>query len=315
MNNKSIDFIYHIIDWTLAILLSIFSYINGKTIHILAIFVIALLVSFVVYFRLKYKKTNSELKFYKATLNSNYPLYGIVNYISKDIPDEYKNNKCKLNRLTLDIRLINEIKKKRHNDLEVLWIHEGINISNENLDKIYQRIGGDSSTDFKHLKIEAFSCKENNSCCENLKKCDLAINKLCADRNKMNVEDVPKFSSATFHLLKMEFTTPISPNNEFKIKLKYCWPQCFNPTFDFLLIDPKNFAENIQKLNIIVRTDGQILTKNSVVSLNSLNPKTNEHFVDGKFEYDNDSQAFIFEKALSEQNKIYYVKIITNSED
>lgn len=328
---KSNEVVCHIIDWVIAIIGISLSFISGKILVAILILLVAGLLSVILVlvhynFRLKEEvkknakkkeilKENmtlykSRLETYEKLLNNPYPLYGIVNYIAQNKDDEYKNTSCQLERLCLDVRLVDRIVKNRHNNLQIIWEFSGTNVSEERLDRLYQRIGGDSGTSFDKLNTSVVECfSREKECSDYCESCEDIIPEKCPTNRKMNIEDMKKYSTATYHLLKYDFAHPIREGDSFKIRVKYTWPQCFNPYFDFLLVDPENFAKSIAELSIVVHVDNIIITQDTSVFLCSFNKQSNHEENEGKFEY-KEGKYFKIQKKNICQDKMYYVKIM-----
>lgn len=302
------EFIYHIIDWGLALIGIIFNIIENNVINFILIVCFAGLVSFVIIkCKRNYEQLLVKIKTYHTLLNSPYPLYGIASYISKETDSNYTNSSINLNQLSLDLRLINEINDKKQNDIQVLWQFKGTNISEQELDRLYLRIGGDSGVDYDDLHIKAVACAENNHECST--GCETYIAEHCPREYEMDIEDISSFSTKTFHLLKLKFTDPIKVHNTFKTKIHYIWPQCFNPNFDYFLLDPKNFAEKLQAIEIHIYLDGKVITEDSKISWNYVDRKTSELKSGKKFQYDNDRKCYTYVDVDLDDTKIFFVTI------
>ncbi len=314
---ESKEILYHVIDWVLAVIGMIIGYKKENIVVVILIVFIAIGVSIIIVSHKRCEKIENELSAakqkidtYEGLLNSSYPLYGIANYISKNTKKQYCNMDIHLERLFLDVKLVNDVVPLRHNDMQIVWELTGVNISEKDIDKLYMRIGGDSSTAYENLNIKAVACLENARYCK--QKCNDDIKLDCLKDYEMNVEDIQEYSTKTFHLLEMEFTSPVKPAKMFKTKVKYTWPQCFNPYVDVLLIDPNNYARSIEKLNVRIHTDGKIITRDTAVFMHSIYMETNEYINEGKFMYLEEEKCFVCEIEQTNNKKIYYVKIKNN---
>lgn len=265
-------------------------------------------------------KQNNKLKVYDELLKSEYPLYGILNYLSKKVKIDSQNktnDTYQLDELCLSVKLVNDIQKDKHNDLLLLWRFNGNNIGSEPLSVIHLRIGGDSSTDFNNLKLRASQCNlDNNEICENHNKSLLcpSIDKECKFRstNELNCSSVPEFSSSTFRLLDINLANPIEASHMLKMKVSYMWPQCFNPNYDYLLIDPNNFGIEVKKLKIIIFCDDIIIKKESRIQLNEVNYSVYKKNGKGLFNYNEKDNYFYFELEQVDSKCIYYAEIFCN---
>lgn len=311
MSENFKELLYHIVDWIFALIAIVISIKQDKVGCIFGILFIAFLLSVIIILNKKIRKYKLKIKTYENLLKSPYPLYGIVNYIAKDNENNYLNKDIKLECLSLDVKLVNEVMPNKHNDLQFFWVFDGINISEKTVDKLYLRIGGDSSSNYKDLGLKAMACIENSRECA--KDCRDYIQEKCLKEYEMDIEDIKEYSSKTFHLLKISFTDPIKHLKKFRAKVQYTWPQCFNPHFDFLLIDPKNFAKTIERLCIYIHIDDEVITKDSVIFLHSIYMQTSEHINEGKFVYCENDKYFMREVTELSNEKMYYVKIKNNN--
>lgn len=279
------------------------------------LFVIITIVQFVIF-----KRTNNKLKVYDELLNSDYPLYGIINYLSKKGKIESKNrinDTYQLDMLSLCVKLVNSIEKEKHNDLFLLWSFNGNNIGKEDLSEIYLRIGGDSYTEYSKLNIQASQCNiDNDSFCNNFNKNLLcpSTNERCIlnDDKSLKCSPVKEVSSANFNLLCFSLAEPIKPSHMLKMKVSYVWPQCFNPNYDYLLIDPKNFGVGVKCLNITITCDDRIIKKQSHIYLSEINYSVYKKIGKGKFKYNESNNSFEFTLTKVDSNCLYFAEIICN---
>lgn len=302
----TMTFVYTIIKNSINILLLI---------TFLVIFLSTILIQYIIY-----KKISNKLHVYDELLNSEYPLYGIVNYLSrkKKIDSKNKiNNTYQLDELSLCVRLANNIEKNKHNDLLINWDFNGINEGEEDLSKINLRIGGDSSTDYSKLNLLASQCNLNqNSICEKYSAQLLcpSEHERCKYSNsqKIRCSIVKELSSATFNLLEFYLVKPIKPHHMLKMKVSYVWPQCFNPIYDYLLIDPQNFGVGVKILRINIICGEIIIKSTSQVVLYEVNYSIFKKNGKGLFEYNTKSKSFKYELQTVDSNCLYYAEIICN---
>lgn len=71
-------------------------------------------------------------------------------------------------------------------------------------------------------------------------------------------------------MIKFNFNNQTRKGHTFTLKLECVWPQCCNSVCDFLLINPNNFATNINSITTRVECDNKIISKNSQVRLAEL---------------------------------------------
>lgn len=262
----------------------------------------------------------NKIYVYDELFESEHPLYGIINYILKKnkIDSENKvNDTYQLDELCLSVKLVNNIEKDKHNDLLMLWRFNGNNTGDEDLSNIHLRIGGDSSTNFEKLNISATQCNlDNNEICENHNKellCPSDGSKCqLYDSRKLKYSNIAKFSSTTFHLLEFSLVKPIKVSHMLKMKVSYVWPQCFNPNYDYLLIDPQNFGIGVNKIKITVYCDNTIIKSNSKIQLNEVDYSVYKKNSKGLFEYNENDSSFHFELEQVDPKCIYYAEIFCN---
>lgn len=308
---KKKELIYHYIDWSLALAaiivpLSLKNYAVAITITIcvLCIFLLICLL-------IKNNQLKRELSIYETLLKYPIPLYGIINYIfrRKDSKKSYQNTNFELDDLILSIGLVGELKKNKDNDLQFCWTFLGKNVGQSTEGNFYLRIGGDSSVPFEKLGVKCVDCSIDELSCayrDKLHECE--IQSECYEIRKSYFIKNDNQSSPILYLLDIKLANTIKPHNKLKLKVSYIWPQCYNCRYDFIMIDPNNFASHVCKIRLHVKIDNVIIKDTSMVQLFSINTEDNIIQNEGQVCLMKDRKSF--DKYINtEPKKLYFMTI------
>lgn len=302
---KDKDLIYHIIDWGIAILLTIVPIVFNNFVWIIIIILVAIIISLF----LVLKKYKHSLETYEKLLEKNIPLYGLINYIYKknSSSDTYDNKQIYINQLYLNLQLSGEIQAGKNSDLQYSWLFDGNNSSSADVGSFYLRIGGDSLEQISNIGLNCVDCSGNDNCKFNgqLEKCNSEYD--CSNLSA-NWEIISNNSLSTLNLLKVNFNNKIQPNDKIKLKISYVWPQCYNCNQDYILIDPNNFARKIHEIIINIKIDNIIIKTSSKVHLYSFDVNSNSIDSEGKFNLINEQKTFK-RSIIVKENKIYFATI------
>lgn len=307
---KDKDFWYHCIDWGLAIALVIIPLLKNNYILVAVIVIIALMVSLFLLAQ-KNKKLKKDVDVYEALLKYPIPLYGIINYIfnQKSSGLKFRNVDIHLDELSLNVELAGNISVNKNNDLKYSWTFVGKNNSQKDVGKFYLRIGGDSATPFEKININCVDCSVNMPNCKfRDAEYTCPIKGECLKKYSTFFIKNEMHNSKTLYLLDINFIEKIRPYGDLKLKVLYTWPQCYNYTYDFILIDPNNFAKSVDKIRITVTIDDLVIKSFSKIQLFSIDKISNEIENEGQVHLLQNERAF--ERLFDiRENKIYFVTI------
>lgn len=251
----------------------------------------------------RFFKLKKDLANYEKLLANNLPMYGLMKYLFKGKKKKHKNL-CQLYELQLQVSLVGDISKTSRNDLNFSWALHGINTEEQNLEKIYFRFSGENTTPFSALNFTYFDCTHKPSNCS-LQGCEIVACNTCANKpgiyNQIEVDD-------TYSLIEMFMNTPIPPKHTFNIKLNYTWPQCYNSIRDYLILDPNNFSDKVEKLTVRIMLDGVIITEEARVKISKIQRNNVQMISLGKVPLDDDSKYF-YKTLVPEKGFIYLVEI------
>ena len=320
--------VYQIITWILEIVLVFFGVRKGNVWLILVfsvVLIIQLVLNIVFWKKRTAYKDESEryqrkIKVYEDLLDFHIPLYGLVNYIAKKQNQFNDRNEllpqCRAKAFVLKMKISGEPLKNRNNDVCFTWYLTGNNTSDSEAGSIPFHIGGDASTKFDDINFAAYDCSLQNNT-EALEcqygfpfwKCPEQSD--CADERKMNIN--MGVDNLVYYQIKLQFINPIKENNDFRVKVQYTWPQCYNAICDFLLIDPNNFAKNSEEIGFIIEPDGIVIKKEStMIQTYSYNLKSNVQKDLGRIKYSTLEKSFIKYIKHPSKDTIYYITIVNN---
>lgn len=270
--------------------------------------IIAVLIIVNIVFILLFLNSKKQLHMFKVILSQNIPLYGLLNYLIKKKDEngsKYVNN-LKILSLTLKAKLVGDIREKKNNDLLFSWTINGSNIQEEPISSFFLRIGADSSVNDDNLVINAYNCSE----CKKQTNCEECC---LSDEEKINRKMLitKELNTKTYRMLKLNLNEPVHQGHTFTVRLEYVWPQCYNSVCDFLLIDPNNFATNIDKIKTRIECDNKIINKSSQISLAELDKVAAKTSIIKKISYKDNAFEYAF---TPENKKLYYLVIINKSE-
>lgn len=304
---KDKELMYHLIDWGIALVLGVIPLLKRNYLLVLLIIVSAFCVSLFLFVQ----KVKRRLDVYERLLKYPIPLYGIINYIAKQkvSKSSYQNEGVHLKQITLAVGLKGNILENKNNDLGYSWSFEGINCSNKNLGRFYLRIGGDSAVDFDNLGVECIDCSaEMGECTFSTKMSECSQMENCLEKRNAYFIKNEVENSRTLYILDIKFIERKRMYDELKLKVMYTWPQCFNCKYDFLLIDPGNFAEKVDKIRVSVVVDKIIIKSDSMVQLFSINNENSAIENEGRIFFEHKSDSFEREWDV-EPRKIYFITI------
>ena len=111
--------------------------------------------------------------------------------------------------------------------------------------------------------------------------------------------------------MRIYFSEKLKGYANFILKVSYCWPQCYNCNYDFLLIDPNNFANSVKNIRITVDIDNSVIKPKSKVQLFSINRSSSKIENEGQVMLTPNQNAFTKLYEI-EPDKIYFVTIENN---
>ena len=309
MDNK--EFIYHLIDWGLAILLAILPLIQNKYYLIGYILLGASSVSIYLLVR-ENIKIKRELRSYEFLLDAPQPFYTLLNYIHKQnsVEEKYKNPDVSLDDFCLRMQYVNtDVPGKC--DVRFTWTFVGINKSNYSLGKFYLHIAGGPPTPLEKLNVICLDCTIRKNIC-NFK--DSAYNCTrfdhCYAQNRAEFSAVASKSSPTLYLLDINLSNKIHPNEEFTLKVSYVWPQCMDKDSDFVFVDPLNHARAIERVRLAVEVDRTVVKKETMIHVYSVDRTSGKAENEGQMRQLSVAGNSIYEKKFrTDPNKLYLVTI------
>jgi len=205
-----------------------------------------------------------------------------------------------------------ELKNERY-DLKFIWTLKGKNTIKKDLDKVYIQIGCDNVVKFSSLNFNAFHCQDKT-----YKKCignvdtdclcypDCTNYKIKIDKNNL----INKNNN--IYILPLEFNEAIKDNEEFIIKAAYVWPKCYNALMDYIIIDPKNFSNDLSKFSLTIKNDKKIIKESSHVRLHwySRAPLKGSKLTGIRtLSYNNEENVFKSGSINAENTKIYILEL------
>ena len=306
------EFLYHCIDWGLAIILSFVSLINGNYLVIVCVILVALLASILLVAHKNYalKKTVAT---YEALLKYPIPLYEIVNYLhkQKDAKNSSKNIHIHLDELSLKLTIISNGTTGQKSDVKFEWTFLGRNHSQHEVGNFYLRIAGASPYPFEKLNIECVDCSTDVANCEfrdSIYQCPMKSS--CkAQCTPYFVKD-DSYGSKSLYLLNINFLEKILPGKDVRLKLSYIWPQSFNAIYDTIFIDPSNFAKGVDKIRLTFTLDNTAIKSNSKIQLFSIHKENNRITNEGAIRLQHEGEGEIFQRLFDvNSNKMYFVTI------
>jgi hypothetical protein len=291
------------------IVLNLLKIFQPIIIHIIfAINIIQLVVIITLY--LLYKENKSIINLYEGLANET------ISFVIKFIVNQKSQiNNTKVDEADLYIEVVNipqqiddvKLKTNRY-DLKFIWTLKGKNTIKKDLDKVYFKFGCDNVVKFSSLNFNAFHCQDKT-----YKNCINNVDTDCSNCNKykININNIINKTNNYFNL-PLEFNKAIRDNEEFIIKVTYIWPKCYNALLDYIIIDPKNFSNDLGKFSLTIKNDKNIINESSYIRLHwySRSPSKKSKLTGIEtLSYNEEENVFKSGSIQAENTKIYILEL------
>ena len=209
-----------------------------------------------------YKKMKSDMYLYETFANDRTSLFLAIKLM---LNLKGNINKTRINKVELLIKIVNipeqigNLLDERYDCLFV-WELNGKNTTKSKLDKIFFRLAADNSVSLDSLHFTAIQCQDTGH-----RECLMDIQYDCMTENcskhvmRYNRNDA--ILKNNFYLLPLEFREALKQDENFRIKVMYTWPKCYNALVDYLIIDPYNFSAEMKEFEVLMKIDNKIITE------------------------------------------------------